>query len=171
MTSKPSTETIYSFDTCWFLNLELNYPIDLFEPVWTNLASLLKSKNGYLIETVLEEIGYKDEKIYEWLKPLKSYAVAYLEDADLLKAQEIMQRFPEWVDIDATRTVADPFIVAEAVRSGAKVITHETKIQMQANTKKAKVPNACDVFGVPCLHTKPGSSVYSEFFREVGWKF
>lgn len=170
MTSK-EIAVRYSFDTCWLLNLELNYPRDLFEPVWINLEDFLKSGRGYLIETVLEEISYKDEVMYEWLKPLSGYCVVDLEDIDLIKAQEIMARFPEWIDIDATRTVADPFIVAQAISSGARVVTHEVKIEMQANTKKAKVPNACEAFGVDCLHSKSGTSVYSVFFREVGWRF
>lgn len=46
---------------------------------------------------------------------------------------------------------ADPWIIAKAKSIGATVVTHEALVA--PNTKKVKIPNICQQFGVPCLNT------------------
>lgn len=46
---------------------------------------------------------------------------------------------------------ADPWIIAKAMSIGATVVTHESALA--PHSKKVKVPNICDQFGVPCINT------------------
>jgi NAD(P)H-dependent flavin oxidoreductase YrpB (nitropropane dioxygenase family) len=46
---------------------------------------------------------------------------------------------------------ADPWIIAKAKVLGATVVTHESLAAM--NTRKIKVPNVCEKFGVSCQNT------------------
>lgn len=46
---------------------------------------------------------------------------------------------------------ADPWIIAKASVLGATVVSHESRLE--STTKKVKVPNVCDQFGVSCIST------------------
>jgi len=46
---------------------------------------------------------------------------------------------------------ADPWIIAKASVLGAAVVSHESRLE--TTTKKVKVPNVCDEFGVTCIST------------------
>jgi hypothetical protein len=46
---------------------------------------------------------------------------------------------------------ADPFLIAHAAAHGHTVITHETKVG--SDSKKVKVPNVCEAFGVSWMHS------------------
>jgi hypothetical protein len=162
---------ISSFDTSFLINLEVNYPIDLFPAVWEKMDEFFAAKKGYIIDLVSAEIEKKDDKVHEWISHRAGGIVKRLTDEELLKAQEILAKFPYWIDVQATLTSADPFVVANAFFSGATVVTHEAKVQIRENTRKIKIPNACEAFGVRSIHTNPGSSVFTEFFREQGWRF
>lgn len=162
---------IYSIDTSFLLNLEMNYPADLFPPVRARFDELFTSGRGYIIDLVSDELAEKDDTVFQWIDQHGPAIVHKLTSDDLLKAQEVIAKFPGFVDINATKTAADPFVVAEAIRTGAIVVTHETMMQVQPTSKKAKIPNACQDYGVRSIYTKPGPSVFTEFFREQGWQF
>jgi hypothetical protein len=44
---------------------------------------------------------------------------------------------------------ADPWIIASAIVLKATVVSQETATG--AGSKKIKIPNVCDAFGVPCI--------------------
>ncbi|MBE0469894.1 MAG: DUF4411 family protein [Methyloprofundus sp.] len=46
---------------------------------------------------------------------------------------------------------ADPWIIAKASVLGATVVSHESRLE--PTTKKVKVPNVCEEFGVTCINT------------------
>jgi hypothetical protein len=151
--------------------MEINYPADLFPPVWTQFKELFVSGRGYILDSVSDELSEKDDAVFQWIDQLGPSIISKLTTEDLEKALEVIARFPGFVDINATKTSADPFVVAEAIRTGAVVVTHETAINSQPNSKKAKIPNACAEYGVRSVHTKTGSTVFTDFFREQGWQF
>lgn len=166
------TEIDYSLDTSWLLNLENHYPIDLFPPVWENVSDLLLSGRAYIINFVAEEIADKDDVVARWIKSRGEGVIKQLTDEELLLTQsEVLARYPQWVDVEATKDKADPFVVGEAIVRGSVVVTHE--VPVNSMSKKAKIPNACAEFGVRSIHGdegKPGMS-HTKFFREMGWKF
>ncbi|KAF3982630.1 MAG: DUF4411 family protein, partial [Methylococcales symbiont of Hymedesmia sp. n. MRB-2018] len=46
---------------------------------------------------------------------------------------------------------ADPWLIAKSYVMGAQLVTHEQKVT--ENSKDVKIPNICEVFGVPYLST------------------
>lgn len=157
---------IYNIDTSTFLTLQTFYPMDLFPQVWDKLDGLLKNKRAYFIEEVYKETQRRDDQIALWLKKRTSYGMKVQTKDDFLKAQEILTSHPNLVDINATQTSADPFVIADSVLSASTVVTREEKNGSEA--KRPKIPNVCDAYGVRCIY---GQYYATEFFRENGWTF
>ena len=57
---------------------------------------------------------------------------------------------------------ADPWLIAHAIASGGKVVTQETRAG--ENSKRVKIPNVCDAFGVESLNM-------DDMLRELGASF
>ena len=57
---------------------------------------------------------------------------------------------------------ADPWLIAHAIASSGKVVTQETRAD--ENSRRAKIPNVCDAFGVETLNTY-------QMLRELGASF
>jgi len=46
--------------------------------------------------------------------------------------------------------LADPWVIAHAMKENATVVTKENKITT-SNSNKIKIPNVCENMGVPCI--------------------
>ena len=57
---------------------------------------------------------------------------------------------------------ADPWLIAHAIASGGKVVTQETRAG--ENSRRAKIPNVCDFFGVEAMNM-------DDMLRELGASF
>ena len=55
------------------------------------------------------------------------------------------------VDNTKQRSLADPWVIAHALRENAIVVTKEEKITA-VNTTKIKIPNVCDNMGVAWIN-------------------
>ena len=161
-----SDKNIYNLDASALIEFQALYPMDVFPQVWSKLDELLKSKRAYFIEEVYNEVQKRDDAVSQWLKRRKSYGMKVQTQDDFLKAQEIVTNHPGLVDINATQTSADPFVIADSIRCGSIPVTHEGKNGPGA--KRPKIPNVCDAYGVRSIH---GQYYATEFFRENGWTF
>ncbi len=157
---------IYNLDACALITLESFYPQDLFPKVWEKLDKLLKDGKAYLVEEVFREIEKRDDAVHKWLKPRKAYAVRIQSQEAWLKAQGILTNHQGLVDINATQTSADPFVIADSVCNDSVVVTREDRAP--SNAKRPKIPNITDIYKVRCIC---GQYYATEFFRENGWTF
>ena len=57
---------------------------------------------------------------------------------------------------------ADPWLIAHAIAGGGKVVTQETRAG--ENSRRVKIPNVCDFFGVESLNM-------DDMLRELGASF
>jgi hypothetical protein len=115
---------------------------------------------------VYNETQRRDDAVAQWLKRRKPYGMKLQSQADFLKAKEVVTTHRGLVDIHATQTSADPFVIADSIGCGSVVVTREDKNGPAA--KRPKIPNVCEVYGVRSIH---GQYYATEFFRENGWTF
>lgn len=101
--------------------------------------------SGHLRATavVLEELERKDDELLAWARR-QADLVLPLDDRVQITARDIVARFPNFVDANATETSADPFVVALARVHGLTVVTQE-----RPNQGRPRIPNVCDAYAIP----------------------
>ncbi len=158
-------ETIYNFDTSAFIAFQTLYPMDMFPQVWEKLDELFRKKRAYFIEEVRNEIQKRDDDVARWLKKRESYGMKSQTTEDFLKAKEVVVSNQGLIDVNAIQTSADPFVIADSIRSGLLLLRAKGKMgQFKATQNPKRLRN----YNVRCIY---GQYYATEFFREIGWTF
>src|SRR5947207_12482650 len=90
-------------------------------------------------DEVVNELEKKDDGAHKWVKEHGSIIVPL--DSEVEKhVQEIMGRYPRFVDTKKGRSVGDPFVVAVARVKSLTVITGENPTGV---ITKPKIPDVC----------------------------
>lgn len=125
------------------------YSPKLCPDYWTLLSSLGKEDKIFLPQLVFEEITRTDDELAKWLKD--SDIPAYKIDGPVTEAlRRVYSSNPthqKLVDNVKGRSLADPWVVAHAIKENAIVVTKEEKI-IAINTNRIKIPNVCDNMGI-----------------------
>ncbi len=129
------------------------YSFEIAEGFWEWLALLADEQSFLTIKEVREEIinSYQDDQLVAWLKafPLKQFIDTDLEiQANQRKIANYVLNHEIFSPENKYRFLekADPWLIATAMTRGYTVVTHESKVGV--GTKKVKIPNICEVFGV-----------------------
>jgi rRNA-processing protein FCF1 len=112
---------------------------------WDILNDFGKADKIFIPELVYEEITRTEDDLSGWLKssdvPIRKI------DEDVTKClQDIYNSNPNHkflVDNTRQRSMADPWVIAHAIKEGAVVVTKEEKVTA-LNSKKIKIPNVCE---------------------------
>ena len=118
-------------------------------------------KNYYVIvspKEVLKEIEKGDDHLKEWSKK-QTKLFKDLTVKQIKIVQEILAKYPKWLNEDSLTPIADPFVIACAKIKNGTVVTEE---QLKPNA--AKIPNVCAHFNVPCIDLE-------RFMQQQGWTF
>lgn len=118
----------------------------------------LKYAEGDLgsISSVYEELyqSQNGDELSDWVRERKSQFVDIDDNATQEKYMEIIQytyelpnKSPDKVDLFLSK--ADPWLIAKACVTGAKIVTHEKTVP--DNSKNVKIPNICKKFNVVCI--------------------
>ncbi|HCZ37506.1 MAG TPA: DUF4411 domain-containing protein [Cytophagales bacterium] len=112
---------------------------------WTILDELGKQGRIFLPQMVYEEITRTEDELSNWLK--ESNIPEHKIDGPVTEAlRSIYASNPSHqnlVDNTKSRSLADPWVIAHAMKENATVVTKEEKITA-VNTTKIKIPNVCD---------------------------
>ncbi|SRR5258705_13222594 len=115
---------------------------------WKILSDLGKQGIIFIPQTVSEEIIKTDDDLATWLK--QSGIPVHEIDSVVTKClQDIYAKDPVHkylVDNTKQRSLADPWVIAHAIKANACVVTKENK--ELASTTRIKIPNVCDNMGV-----------------------
>jgi hypothetical protein len=161
----------YVIDSCSLIELNRKYPIDIFPPVWQKIESLIES--GFLVspKEVLKEIERGDDHLKEWSKK-QTKLFKDLTPRQIQIVQELLAKYPKWLNEDSMVPIADPFVIALAIEMEAdaqktlietikkRIVVSEERI----SGKKTKVPYVCQEYGIECIFL-------IEMFRKEGWVF
>ena len=119
---------------------------------WDVLDQLGQEKRLFIPGEVFTELEKTEDDLLDWVK--KSHVPIVKTDTEVLNCLRAMYAANPVHKLlsDATsyRSMADPFVVAHAMKANACVVTKETKIE--ASMKKIKIPNVCENMGVPWIN-------------------
>jgi len=120
---------------------------------WGVLDDLGMKDIIFLPQMVYEEITRTDDDLTKWLK--SSNIPKYKIDEPVTEClKKIYEKDPVHkflVDNTKQRSLADPWVVAHALKEGAVLITKEEKVTA-INTTRIKIPNVCENMGVPWMN-------------------
>lgn len=110
------------------------------------------------IKSVYEELyqSQNGDELSDWVRERREQFVDIDDNATQEKYMEIIQYTYELPNkssdkIDLFLSKADPWLIAKACVTGAKIVTHEKIVP--ENSKNVKIPNICKQFDVVCLTT------------------
>lgn len=125
------------------------YSPKLCPDYWNVLDKLGEQGKIFVPQLVYEEIIRTEDELADWLK--QSKIPEFKIDGPVTQALKHIyasnSAHENLVDNTKSRSLADPWVIAHALKENATVVTKEEKITA-ANTTKMKIPNVCDNMGV-----------------------
>ena len=132
---------------------------------WDILNHLGQNNKIFLPQMVYEEITRTDDDLAKWLKSSSIPQIKIDEQvANCLKS--IYAANPshiQLVDNTKQRSLADPWVIAHAMKESAVIVTKEEKVTA-LNSIKVKIPNVCENMGIRYIND-------FEFIEEIGLIF
>ncbi|MFC1743116.1 DUF4411 family protein [Candidatus Riflebacteria bacterium] len=151
----------FSFDTNAFIQPWRNrYPIDLFPAFWEEIEELADKGVVLASEEVFKEIEKKDDDLKAWLKK-RPQIFRDIDEEVQRNLINILKQYPRLIDSKKNRSMADPFVIAQAIESKAIVVTEEGS---SPGSKSPKIPDVCKNLKIPCINILT-------FMREIKIKF
>jgi len=134
----------FCLDTSAFINAwNKLYPEDVFPTFWQVLGAWCDAGDIIAPKEVLVELEQKDDELHRWAK---QHLDIFLDpDEDVQRAvTAILADYPSLVDEKRLRSMADPWVVAQAQVSSATVVSEETP-----RPSKPRIPDVCVALGIP----------------------
>lgn len=153
---------IYSIDTNFLIGAWVrHYPPDVMPGFWKELEHLAQIKAVFASIEVFNELKRIDDGISKWAGQHKSMFVEPEKQVqDEMKT--IMNRFPGLSNLDAGKSVADPWVIALAKVHHGIVVTEEGPSKNPG--KKPHIPDVCNSLKIECMSAL-------EFIRAQKWVF
>lgn len=150
----PSLSDKYCLDANVLIQAWQKYYSPKFCPgYWDVLNSLGDAEIIFIPEQVYIEIDRTDDDLRNWLQTSR-IPVHAIDNVVTKHLQEIYVKDPRHkllVDSKKNRSLADPWVIAHAMKENACVVTKEEKITL-ASSKSVKIPNVCENMNVRCIH-------------------
>ncbi|XBS69909.1 DUF4411 family protein [Acerihabitans sp. KWT182] len=135
------------------------YCLDVCPGFWDFLGERFSTGELISIRNVYDEIAYKDEYIFDWLKDRKSFfgsvddeqTQIYFGQVVNYVQKEYTSRKSNNPNINIFLGGADPWLIAKAKALSATLVTHEIKAGL--GSYKPKIPDVCENFGVSTIRT------------------
>jgi hypothetical protein len=162
----------YLLDSNIFIQAHrMHYPFDVFPSYWNKLLTLSNNNAISSIDKVkkeLCEVSTPDQ--------LSVWCINDMDSSFFIDTQECIDKYAEiaiWTHSQSQFTqnakdeflstdLADPWLIAYALKNDCIIVTHE--ISQPLARKKIKIPEPCNHFGVKFITP-------IEMFRELGEQF
>jgi hypothetical protein len=132
---------------------------------WEVLDALGKKDIIFVPYEVSNEINKTDDELSKWLK--KSNINIYQVDENVQQCLRDLFAFNpshlKLVDNTKNRSLADPWVIAHAMKEKAVVVTKEYKVT-KTDSNKIKIPNVCENMGIEWIND-------FQFIEELRIKF
>lgn len=120
---------------------------------WKILDDLGYDKRIFLPQNVFEEITKTEDDLTAWIR--QSRIPIYKIDGSVTECLQIIFAVNEThkylVDNTRQRSLADPWVIAHAMKENACVVTKEEKITAP-NSTRIKIPNVCENMQIRCIN-------------------
>ena len=141
-------KTPYCLDSNAFIEpWTRRYPIDLFPDYWESLEEMGDSGIVLATEEVLKELEKIDDGLKVWAKA-RPVIFRALDEPTQENVLTVLAEYPRLIDSKKNRSMADPFVVAQAMTSESIVVTEEIAAP---GSKSPKIPDVCNHFGIECV--------------------
>lgn len=131
------------------------YGMDICPAYWDWLDQQFELGEVASIEMVGMELKAGNDELAQWAKDRPHHFISNDDQPTQQVFIGIVQRLMAGDYNAGSRdnfmAKADPWIIAKASVLGAAVVSHESRLE--PTTKKVKVPNVCEEFGVTCIST------------------
>lgn len=132
---------------------------------WDNLNLLGQRGVIFIPKVVYDEIIKTEDDLSKWLA---NSDIPILQiDGEVTRCLSTMYATNELhkylVDNKKNRSLADPWIVAHAMKEQAVVVTKEERL-LVPSVKTIRIPNVCDNMGLRCIND-------FQFIGEIGMRF
>jgi predicted nucleic acid-binding protein len=120
---------------------------------WDVLNELGSAGTIFIPEVVYDEITRTDDDLCKWVKQ-SSIALKKIDEEVANYLRAIYAANPihiTLVDNVKRRSLADPWVIAHAMRENATVVTKEEKVTA-LNASRIKIPNVCENMGVEWMN-------------------
>ncbi len=151
---------VYSLDASALIEAWSRYPLGVFPALWDRVAGLCNDSRMLMSEEVLREIKAKDEDLMHWIKVFTGRAVMTSPEIQVI-VSELLESYPNFVNLQSSRSGGDPFVVAVAIRHQAIVVTAERRT---GNLNGPKIPDVCEARNVRWIR-------FLDLLRQEGWQF
>jgi hypothetical protein len=131
------------------------YGMEFCPAYWDWLDAKFASGEVGSIEFIGRELTAGNDDLATWAKQRRDHFISHDDEP----TQELFSDIVNFVMLqsfdpanrDDFLAKGDPWLIAKAKRLGATVVTHEATVSPA--TRKVKIPNICQQFGVPCIST------------------
>jgi len=161
---------IYCVDTSSFIEMEKNYPKDIFPNLWQNIEKLCKDRRLIAPNEVKKEIEKGDDDLKKWIKSENIKKIFIESDESQFKhVKEILKDYDFLSKSGKDGPNADPWLIALVIEKMNEqqenlfkdeyiVVTEESKV------RNDRIPYVCRAYNIECINL-------IELFRNEGWKF
>ena len=145
-----SEAEIYCLDTNVLIESWQKYYSPKFCPdYWEILNELGAKEKIFIPEMVYEEITRTEDNLSQWLKaskiPIHKIDQDVTECLQNIYLKDPLHKF--LVDNTKARSLADPWVIAHAMKEKSTVVTKEEKVTA-LSSRRIKIPNVCDNMGI-----------------------
>jgi len=151
-------ETKYVFDANVLINMQRNYPIDVFSSLWKAIEGIIDKGDVISCDMVFDEIATGGDDLVDWAKVRKT---SFLDSGEAVQniVRKILIKYPTFVTGRRNSNNADPFVIAHAKLNGYTLVSDETRV---GKDNPPRIPNICDDtdFNVRVIK-------YVDFLREL----
>lgn len=137
------------------------YSFDLTPRFWQKILEKIENQEIVILDLVREEVSKGQDRLRDWILNINRELILdrrnelvlsnYVKILEYLQTSELYKEkaLTEW----SQNHIADPWLIAAALSFDFTVITLETRnngLQGPNKVSKAKIPDVCDAFNVPC---------------------
>ncbi|PID97588.1 MAG: hypothetical protein CSA83_02390, partial [Actinomycetales bacterium] len=115
----------YTLDTNILINMNRQYPRDIFPSIWRQLENAIDRSELCICEAVLRELERGGDDLHSWAKNLPGF-VCPIQSEELITVTEISTSHPNWVRQQMNE--ADPFVIAHAKYEGSAIVSEEKAV-------------------------------------------
>lgn len=150
----------YLIDTNVFIQAKDSfYGMDIAPSFWKQIDERIRDGRLTLCRFIVDELTKGKDNLSRWIVN-NDYSEVILEESfyeDVLdnyeKISDYVESHPKWSDENKKKFLkgADSWVIAVAMAVNGIVVTQEKKIDDANNTKKVKIPNVAEHFGVETM--------------------
>jgi hypothetical protein len=153
----------YSIDTSGLVDGRRRYyPPSVFQGLWEDIEDLIQAGGLFASDEVFHDLERQDDDVHAWAATQPALFLPLDHDIQVATT-EVMTIFNEWVPVDRSRNVADPFVVAVARVRQCPVVSGE-KWSNSPYPSRVAIPNVCQHFGLRHM-------TFLEMIQDLRWTY